>query len=145
MSTVGIINENGGMTLDLSDVKKNLYVLSLAVPDAAKGGLFDAGTALKRDSDNEPPRTPHREGHLRGNFEINPIQKADMTGVEIIYKQPYAARWHEAEDNIDPVTGGRIHWSESGVGPKYLEIKMIRHMKKYFGIVADAIRRRLGT
>jgi hypothetical protein len=118
MTTLGIINENGGMTLDLSDVEKNLAILSQAVPEEAKKGLWDAGTALKSDADNESPRTPHREGHLRGNFEINPIQKADMVGVEIVYKQPYAARWHEAEGDIDPETGGKIHWSETGVGPK---------------------------
>ena len=52
---------------------------------------------------------------------------------KIIFRMPYAAKWHEA-------VGKKINWSEAGVGPKYLESKLSMFRRKYWGMVAEAVK-----
>ena len=129
-------------TLDFTDFdKKFADVVKSAVPGAGEHGIRLALDELKNDADNIPPRTPHLEGHLRGSGRVVNVKNVPgelsgelrYGGVE--YDVPYAHRWHEAEP-------GTVKWSEPGVGPKYLESKLARYMKRYAAIIAEAIRRR---
>lgn len=124
-------------TLDFSDFnKKFTNIVQRAAPESARIGVREACQEWKLDADNVPPKTPHKEGFLRGSGEVS---EAEIKGSEISgsvsYHKPYAARWHEAEP-------GTVKWSEPGVGPKFLESKAVRFAKKYIGIIAAVIRRR---
>ena len=131
-------------TMDFSNFdKKFKNIVQNAVPKDTAVGVREALQALKLDADNEPPRTPHLEGHLRGSGKVHKIQifgkeiSGELTfgGKTVEFDVPYAARWHEAEP-------GTVKWSEPGVGPKYLESKMIRFIKDYMAIIAKVIRGR---
>jgi len=125
-----------GVKMDFTGFdKKSKRIIERAIPEAAAKGLREAGQEWKLDADNVPPRTPHKEGHLRGSGKVSKAEaKGQEISVEVSYDKPYAARWHEAE-------AGTVTWSEPGVGPKYLESKAVRFMKKYMAIVAEVIRR----
>lgn len=132
-------------TLDFSEFDTRFRQYCIAAPDDAKEGVREALQELKLDSDNIPPRTPHKEGHLRGSGkvidlknvpgEVSGILQYGGKGVE--YDVPYAAKWHEAEP-------GTVEWSEPDVGPKFIESKIVRYMKKYMEIIAEIIRKRRG-
>lgn len=124
-------------TMDFTDFdKKFTKIVKYAVPGDARDGVREACQEWKLDADNVAPRTPHKEGGLRASGKVN---KAEIVGKSIegsvSYDTPYAKRWHEVEP-------GTINWSESGVGPKYLESKAVMFMKKYMAIIAEVIRRR---
>lgn len=123
--------------MDFSNFNKKFKdIVQRAVPESTRIGLREAAQEWKLDADNVPPRTPHKEGFLRGSGKVS---KAEIKGEEISaavsYDKPYAKRWHEAEP-------GTVRWSEPGVGPKYLESKAVMFMKKYMAIIATVIRRR---
>ena len=124
-------------TLDFSDFNKKFAdIVQRAAPESTKIGLKEAGQALKLDADNIPPRTPHKEGFLRGSGKVSEVNIVGKSlEVAVSYDKPYARRWHEVEP-------GTIKWSESGVGPKYLESKMIKFKNKYMNIIAAVIKRR---
>lgn len=124
-------------TLDFSDFNKKFAdIVKRAAPESAEIGLREAGQQLKLDADNIPPRTPHKEGFLRGSGEVSKVEAMGKTiGITVSYDKPYARRWHEVEP-------GTIKWSEPDVGPKYLESKMVRFKNKYMKIIAEVIRRR---
>jgi hypothetical protein len=113
------------------------------------------------------PKTPHLEGNLRGDHTLilegitqskieeksggkgkdhkkggggKPAERIGAKDIiaKLVFRMPYAARWHEAADR--EWSQGGILWSEAGVGPKYLEFKMMAFAKKYMGIVASAIK-----
>jgi hypothetical protein len=127
--------------LDFSDFDKKFMEFAVReMPLAAERGLFAAAGELKNDADTVEPKTPHLEGNLRGQFNLMHKIDAGKVVAELTFKMPYAARWHEAEYNIDPVTGSKVNWSESGVGPKYVEAKLVRFMRKYIGIATDYIK-----
>jgi len=125
-----------GFSMNFKDFdKKFTKIAKQTVPDSTAIGLREAGQEWKLDADNKPPRTPHKEGFLRGSGKVSKAEvKGKSMAVEVTYDEPYAARWHEAEP-------GTINWSEPDVGPKYLESKAVRFFKKYIAIVAAAIRR----
>lgn len=125
-----------GFSMDFKDFDKKFKRYCSTMPDHAGDGLRQAGQEWKLDADNVPPRTPHKEGFLRGSGKVSKAEiKAKSIDVEVSYDKPYAARWHEAEP-------GTVKWSEPGVGPKYLESKAVRFMKKYMAIVAAVIKRK---
>ena len=126
-----------GIALDFSDFdKKFKNIVKHAIPESTRIGLREAGQELKLDADTVPPRTPHLEGFLRGSGKVSKVKiKYKDIKVTVSYDKPYATRWHEAEP-------GTVKWSEKGVGPKYLESKMVRFNKKYMAIVAAVIKRR---
>lgn len=132
----------GTYSLDFTDFdKKFTNIVQAEVPDYGEHGMRLALDELKNDADNKPPRTPHLEGHLRGSGRVVNIKNisSEISG-ELKYggmefNVPYAHRWHEAEP-------GTVEWSEPGVGPKYLESKLVRYIKKYTAIIAEAIRRK---
>ena len=129
-------------TMDFSNFNKKFKnIVQHAAPESTKIGIREAAQEWKLDADNVPPRTPHLEGHLRGSGRVSkPKEESNEINIEVAYggvkyKVPYAARWHEAEP-------GTVTWSETGVGPKYLESKAVMFMKKYMAIIAEVIRRR---
>ena len=144
------MNGDTGFKFDFKDFDKKFLEFAIKdAPDAAEKGIFAAVSELKNDADTVEPKTPHLEGNLRGQFDLTHKNEGDSIIAELTFKMPYAARWHEAENDIDPVTGSRVHWSEEGVGPKYVETKLVRFMRKYIGITVDFIKaemeKRLGA
>lgn len=160
------IGEDGGFEMDWSDFDRKFFQYALeTAPAAAEKGMFEAVSELKNDADNVYPKTPHLEGNLRGDYTIilEGITQSKMTehsggkgkdhkrsgekpaerrgAVDIIcrliFRMPYAAKWHEAIDKA--WEAGGINWSESGVGPKFVERKFQMFAKKYFGIIATRI------
>jgi len=130
-----------GFKISFEDFDKKFLDFAInEAPKAAEQGIFAAVSELKNDADTVEPKTPHLEGNLRGQFDLSHKQEGERIIAELVFKMPYAARWHEAENDIDPVTGSKVHWSEAGVGPKYVETKLIRFMKKYIGIATDYIK-----
>lgn len=152
---------------DMTDfTKKFAEVAMTQAPAAAEKGLFESLSELKNDCDNVYPKTPHLEGNLRGDYTfilegITQSKIAEHSGgkgkdhkrggekpaerrgakdiiAKLIFRMPYAAKWHEAID-ADWAAGG-IDWSEPGVGPKYVERKLQMFAKKYFQIVAENVR-----
>lgn len=119
---------------DQSDFDNQLDRLERLEPKMIERILLNTANQVKIDADEIPPKTPHLEGQLRGNVVVEMLKKAI---VRIWYMMPYAARWHEAVDNIDPVTGRKINWSETGVGPKYIENKFMRFAEKYGQLMAE--------
>lgn len=121
------------MRLDRSDFQKKMRSFEKKHPSIIEGILLKTADQVKIDADTISPKTPHLEGQLRGNYQIKAI---NATLVMIWFLMPYAARWHEALDDVDPVTGGKITWSETGVGAKYLENKFLTLGKKYGELMA---------
>ena len=154
-------NPDQSFTLDWSDFdRKFLEYATKTAPAAAEKGMFEALSALKNDADNVQPRTPHLHGDLRGDYTFilegitqskiqefgskhkgsgKPAERFGATSiiVQLILRMPYAAKWHEAVNR-------KINWSEPGVGPKYLESKMMMYFKKYIGIVAMRVKEASG-
>jgi hypothetical protein len=158
----------GNFEFDFGDFDRRFaeYALNKA-PDAAEKGMWEALRELKNDCDTVYPKTPHLEGNLRGDYTLvlegvtqkkvventGGKGKSHRTGITIaeelgraglaiicklIFRMPYAARWHEAIDK--EWAAGGINWSESGVGPKYAERKLQMFMRKYIGMAASRVR-----
>ena len=123
--------------------------------------MFEALSEVKNDADNHTPRTPHLHGDLRGDYtfilegitqskvqEVGtkfkggeaPAERYGAASIiaKLIFRMPYAAKWHEAVNR-------KVNWSEAGVGPKYLESKLMMFMNKYMGIVSKRIKAETGT
>lgn len=164
--------KDGGFEFDFSEFNKKFleYALQTA-PAAAEKGMWEALRELKADCDNVPPKTPLLEGNLRGDHTLilegittskveensggkgkdhakggasKPAERFGAKDIiaKLVFRMPYAAKWHEAIDK-EWAQGG-INWSESGVGPKYVEKKLMMFMKKYIGIVATRIKEATG-
>lgn len=158
--------KDGTFELNWSDFNKKFFEYALkTVPAATEKGMFEAISELKNDADNVAPKTPHLEGNLRGDYTIilegimqsKLIEKSGGKGKDhhkggskpaerfgakdiiskLILRMPYAAKWHEAVNR-------KVNWSEGGVGPKYLEAKLMAFAKKYFGIVATRVKEATG-
>lgn len=128
--------------IDISDFEGKMGKLKNILPAMSERILMKTAYQVKKDADEIPPKTPHLEGNLRGNVIIEPIgQNGEV--VQIHYTMPYGARWHEALFDIDPVTGKKITWSETGVGPKFLEKKLVDYAKKYGQLQAEFFKEEL--
>lgn len=119
--------------MDTTEFLKGLEKFNEAVSKAAEEGMADAIGQVYNDSVMKQPTVPHDEGNLRGEVDQIIKLKGD-SGVEgtIVFKMPYADKQHEAED---------FKHKTPGSGPKFLESKLIRYGKRYFGMIARAIRR----
>jgi hypothetical protein len=155
------MNKDGSFDMDWSDFNKRFFEYAIkTAPAAAEKGLFEAISELKNDCDNVQPRTPHLEGNLRGDYtfilegitqskikEVGSKHKGGARPAErfgansiitkLVFRMPYAAKWHEAVKK-------KVNWSEKGVGPKYVEKKLMMFMKKYIQIVASRIKEATG-
>jgi hypothetical protein len=114
------------MRLDTSDFQKKISSFEKKHPKITERILLKTADQVKIDADEIPPKTPHLEGQLRGNYQIKALNEFL---VMIWFLMPYAARWHEATDP-EP------NWSEKGVGPKYLENKLLTLGAKYGELMA---------
>lgn len=154
--------KDGGFELDFTAFNRAFFEYALkTAPAAAEKGMWEALRALKADCDNVVPKTPLLEGNLRGDHTlilegITTSKVEEVTGgkgkdhaksgtkpaerygakdiiAKLVFRMPYAAKWHEAIKK-------KVNWSESGAGPKYVEAKLMAFKKKYFGIIAAAIK-----
>jgi len=132
-----------GMTIDMTDFEKGFKALvENAIPAETKEGLFQAGNELLRDAIKEVPQAPKDIGDLWGSARVNKaIATKDEVSIEAGFNIKYAARWHEAEGNVNwTTTKGATH-----PGPKYLESKMaVNNGKKYLDIVGEYVKKVLG-
>lgn len=132
----------------------------------ARIGLGRALLALLADIINESPRPPIASGYLWASGVVIVENRVIYSGNGIMTAQgskpvkqksfrapsgdagnlsgivglntPYAARMHEGigvKYNLGP--GSR---QAGGVGPKFMESKVLRFGKKYIGIIAEAMR-----
>ena len=61
-------------TMDFKDFNKKFNeIIKHAVPEDTAEGVRQALQQLKLDADNKPPRTPHKEGHLRGSGRVGKV------------------------------------------------------------------------
>ena len=112
--------------LDAGDFLKKTGDLLQKLPPMGDRALLKLGDKVRRDANNIEPRTPHLEGQLRSVVVIEILEQ----GIAVVWFQmPYAAKWHEAT-NPEP------NWSEAGVGPKYLESKLVRFKDDYAKFLA---------
>jgi hypothetical protein len=161
------MSEPTGFSFDMADFTKKFFEYALqTAPAAAEKGMFEALSELKNDCDTVPPKTPHLKGNLRRDYTLilegitqskminhsggegkdhgqtgdKPAERIGAKDIiaELVFRMPYAAKWHEAADR-EWAQGG-VLWSEPGVGPKYCEMKLMAFAKKYFGIVATRIK-----
>ncbi len=100
-------------------------------------GLEQAGHAIVRDAIEVSPTVPidlsGRKGSTRGALRRSWSVHVDPQGrfVAVSFNMPYAARWHETEEDIQ--------WTEPTAGAKYLEFKLARFRTKYMGIVGNVL------
>jgi hypothetical protein len=160
------MKDDAAFNLDFSKFNQRFleYALKTA-PEAAEKGMFEALSEVKNDADNVTPKTPLLEGNLRGDYTFilegitqskiaeksggkNPAHhKGGATAAErygakdiiakIVFRMPYAAKWHEAVNKT-------VNWSEGGAGPKYLESKLAMFKTNYMKIVAAAVKAATG-
>ena len=164
-------NKDGTFEIDWSDFNKKFFEYALkTAPEAAEKGMFEALGELEHDCDTVTPKTPHLHGNLRGDKTLilegitkstvtektggtgkdharsgsapAPTQGASSIIAKLIFRMPYAAKWHEAVDK--EWSQGGVNWSEAGVGPKYCESKLMMFARKYFNIVATRIKEASG-
>ena len=145
------MSEVANITIDSKAVGQNIIALAVQkFPDVAKKALHEAQKQLKIDADEIPPRTPHLTGALRDSGVLgDPETHGETIEGTVAYTMPYAARWHEIGE--EKITIGNaeyktnsINWSEAGVGPKYLEAKLVNLNQKYLKLMADYIKSELG-
>jgi len=119
--------------LDLSTFQKEFSEVCLTeIPHLTEKGLFNAANELKLDADHVEPKTPLKEGHLKGSWEVQVefIEK-DLWSLVCGFNISYAIYVHEMV---------KVHsWTEPGSGPKFLESKLYMFTDKYLRIVAETI------
>jgi hypothetical protein len=159
------IESEGGFEFDMSDFNNKFFKYALeTAPKAAEQGMFEALVELKNDCDNVAPQTPYHDGNLRGDYTLilegvtqsKVVENTGGTGkdharggekpaerfgalsiiAKLVFRMPYAAKWHEA-------LGRAISWTTTRVsspGPKFAESKLMMFGKKYFNIVATRVK-----
>jgi len=131
-----------GFEIDFTDFDKTFFKLvEKSIPGSARKGLAKAAFEMLEDADNEAPQTPFDKSFLRGSRKIEePKITKDEISIKAGYTSKYAAYQHEGErkdgtHKVRKYTTARV----SQPGPKFLQKKMVRHKKKYIGLVAEAI------
>jgi hypothetical protein len=106
-------------------------------PEDFKRGLFNAAAELLRDANNVEPKTPKKEGTLKGSWEIEASYTSpDVWELVCGFNEVYASYLHEMADL--PMV--MAHWTEPGSGPKYLESKLTMFGSKYIDIAVKSMR-----
>lgn len=125
-------------TMNLTDFDREFdRINNTTVPGAARRGAFKAASQLLLDADNIEPKTPKKEGMLKGEklieIEIQPDGGAEIRAG---FNKEYASYLHEmVTEDATPKT-----WTEPGSGPKFLESKLTMFQDKYLEIMAASIR-----
>jgi hypothetical protein len=158
------IGPDGGFEMDFLEFMRGLDLYDEKVQVAAELGMFEALSALKDDCDNITPVTPFKDGNLRGNYTFilegitqskiqevgsknrgggKPAERRGAVDIvaKLIFRMPYAAKWHEAVSRAINWTLTRI--SRGTPGAKWVESKLING-KKYFQLVALRIKEATG-
>ena len=132
------MKNQGSFTMDFKQFEKEFKrIAENAIPQEAGKGLFKAGNELLQDAVKEPPQAPKKKGKLWGSKRVTKAEvKKGEISVKAGFNIVYAARWHEAEPNINWTTTK----GASQPGPKYLESKMGKYKNKYMEITADHIK-----
>jgi hypothetical protein len=112
-------------SINFNPTKKIINKLANANKKIVDTVLYQTASAIKLATDEEEPKAPLLEGNLRGTARVD----VNNNTAKIWYTMPYAARWHEVEE-------GTVNWSESGVGPKYLEKKIVQ-TDRWGSLMAD--------
>jgi len=127
------MNKKTGLYMDFSDFDKGFERYLKKHPIESAKALEVTAAIVLADAVNEQPTVPKKTGTLRRSQAIAKA-KIERKGISIIFgfNTEYAARLHEAPSNWN--------WSEPGSGPKYLQSKLERNMKKYMKKVAEEIK-----
>lgn len=131
----------GGFTLYLADFDaKFAEIVKHKIPEAGRQGAFKVAAQLLLDADEVEPKTPLKEGHLKGSKKIDVEDTADG-GFDISagFNIDYASYVHEMVP-LEAYGEKQINWTEPGSGPKYLESKIYMFKDKYLEIIAASIR-----
>jgi len=127
------MNKKTGLYMDFSEFNKGFekYLKKHKVESAA--ALEKVAAFVLADAVNEQPTVPKKTGTLRRSQAVSKAQ-IERKGISIVFgfNTEYAARLHEAPSNWN--------WSEPGSGPKYLQSKLEKNMKKYMKQVAEEIK-----
>ena len=127
------MNKKTGLYMDFSEFNKGFekYLKKHKIESAA--ALEKVAAFVLADAVNEQPTVPKKTGTLRRSQAISKAQ-IGRKGISIVFgfNTEYAARLHEAPSNWN--------WSEPGSGPKYLQSKLEKNMKKYMKQVAEEIK-----
>jgi hypothetical protein len=108
-------------------------VVNNAVPTLAGNALFQWGLKLIQYAIMEPPRAPHKSGHLWDTQLVEkPVIEPGRISVKAGFAAEYAAAVHEAPD-------GR-NWTLPDSGPKFLSAKLANHINEMPQFVAEKIR-----
>ena len=126
-------------TFDTRVFTKSFLTLTLLkYPKATERGIQVALKQLKEDADDIPPKTPHKEGVLKGSAVIKSKIKAKAIEGTLTYEMPYAPYQH-AGMRFD---GSRkvLNYSEAGSGAGFLSKKLVRYYNKYIGLIVKSVR-----
>jgi len=121
-------------TMNTEDFRREFGRIIHILPEDLKKGLFKAGAELIDDANRVEPKTPKKEGTLKGSWQIQAEAKGgENYEIWAGFNEEYASRVHEM---VDP----GVHWSEPGSGAKYLESKLTMFGKKYLDIATRSMR-----
>lgn len=126
----GVFMIASGVYLDMRDFNEKFRKMTeVTTPEAMRKGIFAAVSDIKLDADEVAPRTPVKEGHLKGSWmsEIT-YKSANEFSVLCGFNIEYAIFVHEMVKRHD--------WTEPGSGPKFLESKLFMFGNKYLEIIA---------
>jgi hypothetical protein len=134
-----------GFFMDLTNFQSGLEKFAgTAMPDLVRKGIFAATAELIHDANTVPPKTPRREGHLRGSSRPggggDPIINKTIAGEEVIcgFNIEYASFVHEMVREEKWGEKG-IRWTEPDSGAKFLESKLTMFGNKYLKLIAAVV------
>lgn len=120
-----------GITIDPADFIKGFKDYKRLASDEAIEGMKEVVDQLLNDSVNVSPTVPKEFGDLRGDvFRDVEVSNDGIKGI-LVFKQDYAKDQHENTE---------YEHTEPGSGAKYLESKLLRFGRRYFGMIARKIR-----
>jgi hypothetical protein len=135
------------MVLDFEEFDKKLWeLMEKTTPQICADAIFDAGSQLLQDADDEAPQTPWLHGALRRSRKVEkPVIKGTDITVDAGYDMEYAAYQHEGDwpDRSHVIK----NWTTDRIpnpGKKFLESKMIKHAGKYMKTIADYLKKKIG-
>ena len=129
------------MKLEFAQVEKSLNKLDKNIEKIAVKGVRGAAFKLIEDSKLVAPQAPFLEGHLWAQHIVDlPQFKINLISIRVGASTPYAAKWHEAEGDINWTTDK----GASNPGPKYIISKIMRFGKDYLKIQYAIIRKGIG-
>jgi len=122
-----------GLYMDFSEFNKGFEKYLKKHKTESAAALEKVAAFVLADAVNEQPTVPKKTGTLRRSQAIGKAQ-IGRKGISIAFgfNTEYAARLHEAPSSWN--------WSEPGSGPKYLQSKLEKNMKKYMKKIADEIK-----